>query len=56
MEQVCRALNAWSGEWLRRQRGTSERVYTLEVIRYHQARNAIARQSRRKRNLFELKL
>lgn len=55
MEQVCRALNVRSGEWLRRQRGTSEGVYTLEVIRYHQARNATAEQSRRKRNLLELK-
>jgi hypothetical protein len=57
VEQVCRALNARVGAWLRRRRGRSDLARSLETIRYHQARNAAARRSRikhRRRRLKEL--
>ena len=59
-EQVCRALNERTAAWLRRHRGRSDARQTLETIRYHQTRNAAARNSRlrhreqRTRRLFAL--
>ena len=49
LEQVCRALRVVSRRWLRRQRGSSDDAYELEVIDYHQERNRAARLSKKKR-------
>ena len=49
MEQVCRATAEVCRDWLRRLRGTNDLAYTLEVISYHQARNAAARASKKRR-------
>jgi SRSO17 transposase len=49
LEQVCRALRVVSRRWLRRQRGSSDDAYELEVIGYHQGRNRAARLSKKKR-------
>ena len=49
LEQVCRALRVVSRRWLRRQRGSSDDAYELEVIDYHQERNRAATLSKKKR-------
>ena len=49
LEQVSRALNQRCGELLVRRRGVSARKQVGVVIRYHQARNAVARKSHKKR-------
>ena len=49
MEQVCRALAVVCRNWLRYQRGTTERVCAAEIIGYHQERNRAAATSRKKR-------
>ena len=57
VEQVCRVLNECTGAWLRKRCGLSERTRTRATVRYHQARNAAARESRmrqRRRMLKEL--
>ena len=48
-EQVCRALNVRCAALLRRRRGTTDVEQVGVVIRYHQRRNAQARESHRKR-------
>ena len=48
MEQVCRATAEVCRHWLRRLRGTTDLGNTLDVIAYHQARNAAARASKKK--------
>ena len=50
MEQVCRATAEVCRGWLRRLRGTSELGHTLDVIDYHQARNAAARASKKRKD------
>ena len=49
LEQVCRALHYVCGKWLRRRRGTVEGQYLEDLIAYHQARNAAATRSHKKR-------
>lgn len=46
VEQVCRAVNALMGRWLRRFRGTTETAAAEADIAYRQARNDAARRSR----------
>ena len=48
MEQVCRALNQRCRNWQGNRRGTTQVVFTAEVIDYHQQRNRAARISRQK--------
>jgi SRSO17 transposase len=49
-EQVCYGLNLVLRLWLERVRETSELSYTATVIQYHQRRNRIASESRKKRD------
>lgn len=49
MEQVCRALHYVCEQWLQRQRGTAKGQLIEDVIVYHQARNAAAARSHKKR-------
>ena len=49
LEQVCRTLHYVCTQWLQRQRGTTEGQYIQDVIVYHQARNAAATRSHKKR-------
>lgn len=46
VEQVCRVLNERTAGWLRKRCGLGERARTRATIRYRQARNAAARESR----------
>jgi hypothetical protein len=48
-EQVCRTSKSICRAYLRRRRGTTESECLLDILNYHQARNAQAKQSRRKR-------
>ena len=45
MEQVCRALALACRRFLRRRRGTSETQCLVELLQYHQQRNAASRRS-----------
>jgi SRSO17 transposase len=47
MEQVCHATVEVCRNWLRRLRGTSDQLHMLDVIDYHQERNATARTSKK---------
>ena len=46
MEQTARGLNAICRRWLARRRATPDLAHTAAVIRYHQARNKAAKDSR----------
>jgi hypothetical protein len=49
MEQVCQATVQVCSNWLRRLRGTSDQMNTLDVIDYYQTRNATARTSKKQK-------
>lgn len=49
MEQVCRALALVCRRCLRRRRGTSETQCLVDLLQYHQQRNAASRRSKKKR-------
>jgi SRSO17 transposase len=49
LEQVCRTLAGIGRRYFRRRRGTKESECLLDVLNYHQDRNATAKRSRRKR-------
>ena len=46
VEQICRAVNAVVGGWMRRLRSTSDKAAAGSQIAYQQARNEAARRSR----------
>ena len=48
LEQVCRALNEICRTLFRRRRGDTDLGNTGEIIRYHQRRNKIAADGRKK--------
>ena len=49
LEQVCRALRLLCRRYLGRRRRTDETQCLLDVLQYHQRRNAAASVSHRKR-------
>ena len=47
---MCEGLNVVLRLWLERMRQSNEVAYKSEVIRYHQRRNRLARESRQRRS------